>query len=87
MRQNVPRPVHFGTMKRPGMNLSRAKYVVAFAILFFKNRKVEVFAQHQQICSNWTAIPNRNHNIGTSYADELRYACQAFHKTVKDIHV
>ena len=35
MEQNVPRPsqVHSGTMKRPGMNFSRTKYVDV-AIIF-----------------------------------------------------
>ena len=53
IRQNVPRPcqVHSGTMKRPGMNFSGTKYVVAFVILFFKNRKVEIFLKLQQIIS------------------------------------
>jgi len=38
MGQNVLRPgkVHSGTMKRPRINFSRNKEVVAFAILLFK---------------------------------------------------
>src|SRR6218665_2352985 len=38
MGQNVPRPgqVLSGTMQRPGINFSRTKYVVAFAVLLFK---------------------------------------------------
>src|SRR6218665_3280818 len=56
MRQNVPRPsqVLSRTMKRPRINFYRVKYVVAVGILFFENRKVEVFLQHQQICSTFS---------------------------------
>jgi len=50
MEQNVPRPgqVHSGTIKRPGMNFSRAKFA-DFAVIFFKNQKVEIYLQHEQI--------------------------------------
>jgi len=33
------------------MNFSGTKYVVAFEVLFFKNRKVEIFLKLQQICT------------------------------------
>src|SRR6218665_2585825 len=98
MRQNVQRPgqVHSGTMKRPGINLSRAKYVVAFAILYFKNRIV-----YRNICATSTNMQQFSTEIITAElhsfihiehlysasADELRYACQSFHKTVKDIEL
>jgi len=50
MEQNILRPgkVHSGTMKRPGMNFSRAKFA-DFALVFFKNQKVKIYLQHNQI--------------------------------------
>jgi len=51
MEQNVPRPgqVHSGTMKRPGINFSRAKFA-DFAVIFLKNQKVKTYLQHKKIC-------------------------------------
>jgi len=69
MRQNVPRPgqVHSGTMKRPGMNFSGTKYVVAFVIFIFQK------SESRNISETSTNNINRTHKIGTSYADALRY--------------
>ena len=50
MERNVPRPgqVHSGTMRRPGMNYSGAKFF-DFAVIFFKNRKVKIYLQQNKV--------------------------------------
>ena len=50
MEQNVSRPgqVHSGTMKRPGMNVSRAKFA-DLGIIFLENQKVKLYLQQKQI--------------------------------------
>ena len=48
MEENVPHPghVHFGTMKCPRMDYSRAKFA-DIAIIFFKNQKVKIYLQQE----------------------------------------
>jgi len=50
MERNVPGPgqVHSGTMRRPGMNYSVAKFF-DFAVIFFKNRKVKIYLQQNKV--------------------------------------
>jgi len=74
MGQNVPRPgqVLSGTMQRPGINFSRTKYVVAFAVLLFKK------LESKNIPASLINIQhtlNRPYKSRTSYSVEqlLRY--------------
>ena len=50
MERNVPRlgQVHSGTMRRPGMNYSGAKFS-DFAVIYFKNRKVKIYLQQNKV--------------------------------------
>jgi len=53
MERNVPRPgqVYSGTMRRPGMNYTGAKFS-DFAVMFFKNRKVKIYLQKSKVLQN-----------------------------------
>jgi len=70
MRQNVPCPgqVYSGTMKRPGMNFSITKYVVAFKFFFLLNLETRNISA---TCKNMQHILRRAHKSGSSDADEL----------------
>ena len=50
MEKNAPRPgqVHSGTMKRPGMNFSRAKFA-DFAVTFFQKSESKICLEQKLI--------------------------------------
>jgi len=68
-------------MKRPGMNFSGTKYIVAFVIIFFKNRKAEIFLKLQQIC---TKISTELIKAELLVQMNFDINCQSFPKIVKD---